>query len=147
MIQPRDCGTRDRPSEGVPALLAGGSGLGVAIGWTLLVLVHAGSDAAFGNLVVATLAAGFVIGAVLSVGCGLTRRVMRFGARRRAADLLKAALVGPRESVTVTVTEPADGVERGRPESPDAGTSRGKTGSGGRIRTYDQAVNSRPLYH
>jgi hypothetical protein len=24
---------------------------------------------------------------------------------------------------------------------------RGRSGSGGRIRTYDQAVNSRPLYH
>ncbi len=25
--------------------------------------------------------------------------------------------------------------------------SEGESGSGGRIRTYDQAVNSRPLYH
>ena len=32
-------------------------------------------------------------------------------------------------------------------ESPDEGDPRGNVGSGGRTRTYDQAVNSRPLYH
>jgi integrase len=67
--------------------------------------------------------------------------------QRDAADLLDAALTTPVPSVTQTVTEGDDGVVRSREESPIEGVSRGKVGSGGRIRTYDQAVNSRPLYH
>ena len=69
------------------------------------------------------------------------------GQQRDAADALDRALTGRALTVTVTVTEPADGVVEGGPESPEEGDSRGKSGSGGRTRTYDQAVNSRPLYH
>ena len=42
---------------------------------------------------------------------------------------------------------PEDGVVSGGTESPGEGIPRGEGGSGGRIRTYDQSVNSRPLYH
>jgi hypothetical protein len=64
-----------------------------------------------------------------------------------AADLLDAALTTPVPSVTPSVTGLEDGVVPSGTESPAGGISRGKVGSGGRIRTYDQAVNSRPLYH
>jgi integrase len=71
--------------------------------------------------------------------------------QREAADLLERAVAGPQqavlESVTESVTDPEDWVARSRPELPTVGSPRGKVGSGGRIRTYDQAVNSRPLYH
>ena len=40
-----------------------------------------------------------------------------------------------------------DGVVEGGPEQPEVGHSFEESGSGGRTRTYDQAVNSRPLYH
>ena len=50
-------------------------------------------------------------------------------------------------TVTVSVTGPADGVVEGRPEPPEMGSTDRESGSGGKIRTYDQAVNSRPLYH
>jgi integrase len=62
--------------------------------------------------------------------------------QREAADLLERAL-----TVTPTVTESVDEGASSRPESSTEGDPRGKTGSGGRTRTYDQAVNSRPLYH
>ena len=67
--------------------------------------------------------------------------------QRDAADLLDRALTHQPLTVTLTVTDPADGVVEGGPESPEEGHSRGESGSGGRTRTYDQAVNSRPLYH
>ena len=67
--------------------------------------------------------------------------------QRDAADLLDAALSAPDQSVTPSVTEPEDGVVQSGTESPIEGMPRGKGGSGGRIRTYDQSVNSRPLYH
>ena len=47
----------------------------------------------------------------------------------------------------MTVTEREDGVVEGGPESPEEGRFTRESGSGGRTRTYDQAVNSRPLYH
>jgi hypothetical protein len=67
--------------------------------------------------------------------------------QRVAADLLDQALTGPALTVTVTVTDPADGVVGSGPMEPEGGPFYLGTGSGGRIRTYDQAVNSRPLYH
>ena len=71
--------------------------------------------------------------------------------QRDAADLLDAALTGgvqpPAGSVTGSVTDPENGVVQSGTESPKEGIPRGKGGSGGRIRTYDQSVNSRPLYH
>jgi len=67
--------------------------------------------------------------------------------QRQAADLLDAALKSPVQSVTPSVTESENGVASSRLEKPKVGRPRGKVGSGGRIRTYDQAVNSRPLYH
>ena len=66
---------------------------------------------------------------------------------RQAADLLEVALTRPGQSVRQSVTEGQDGVAHSRPESPKEGDPRGNVGSGGRTRTYDQAVNSRPLYH
>ena len=69
------------------------------------------------------------------------------GQQREAADLLERAVTGRSQTVTQTVTEGEDAVVWSDPESPGEGVSRGKVGSGGRIRTYDQAVNSRPLYH
>lgn len=65
------------------------------------------------------------------------------GKQREAADALDM-LLGADD---LTVTDAVDGVVEGGTESPEAGLSRGKNGSGGRTRTYDQAVNSRPLYH
>jgi len=67
--------------------------------------------------------------------------------QRRAADLLEVALTGPGQSVTQSVTDPADGVGESGPEQPEVGPFVRDVGSGGRTRTYDQAVNSRPLYH
>jgi hypothetical protein len=69
------------------------------------------------------------------------------GQQRIAADLLEAAVTGLVQSVTPSVTEAADGVASSGPESSEVALPRGKVGSGGRTRTYDQAVNSRPLYH
>ncbi len=73
------------------------------------------------------------------------------GQQRQAADLMERALIGPAipvaESVTQSVTEARRGVAESRQEAPDEGVPRGEGGSGGRIRTYDMAVNSRPLYH
>jgi integrase len=66
--------------------------------------------------------------------------------QRLVADLLEVAVNGA-ESVTESVTEMDAGVEGSRPELPGEGDPRGEDGSGGRTRTYDQAVNSRPLYH
>ncbi len=66
--------------------------------------------------------------------------------QRQAADLLQLAVDG-NQSVTQSVTEPVDAVGESRPESPEEADPRGGAGSGGKIRTYDQAVNSRPLYH
>ena len=51
------------------------------------------------------------------------------------------------QSVTESVTEPVEGVGQSRPEGLEVALLRGESGSGGRTRTYDQAVNSRPLYH
>ncbi len=65
--------------------------------------------------------------------------------QREAADILERAVAGD-QSVTQSVTETAGGVGRSRPELPIEGDPR-ESGSGGRIRTYDMAVNSRPLYH
>jgi integrase len=68
--------------------------------------------------------------------------------QRQAADLLDGALSGgDEESVTESVTRPAQAVAGSRPEEADVVDSLGEDGSGGRTRTYDQAVNSRPLYH
>jgi integrase len=67
--------------------------------------------------------------------------------QRHAADLLEQALTDSDLTVTVTVTNPADGVVGGGAEQPEIGPFVREDGSGGRIRTYDQAVNSRPLYH
>jgi hypothetical protein len=69
------------------------------------------------------------------------------GQQRLAADLLERALTDPDLTVTVTVTEPANGVVEGGSEQPEIGPFVREDGSGGKIRTYDQAVNSRPLYH
>ena len=63
--------------------------------------------------------------------------------QREAADLLEIALTRPTQSVT----DRRKGVVPSRPESPTEGDPPRKSGSGGRIRTYDMAVNSRPLYH
>ena len=67
--------------------------------------------------------------------------------QREAADLLDAAVGEDPLTVTVTVTEPADGVVESGMEGPGEGLPERESGSGGRTRTYDQAVNSRPLYH
>ena len=67
--------------------------------------------------------------------------------QRQAADLLEAALARPIQSVTQSVTAPENRVASSRPDEPKVGVPRREVGSGGRIRTYDQAVNSRPLYH
>ncbi len=68
------------------------------------------------------------------------------GQQREAADLLERAVTS-RQSVTQSVTEWLREVAESRPEEPKEGAPRGDVGSGGRTRTYDQAVNSRPLYH
>lgn len=65
---------------------------------------------------------------------------------RSAADLLERAVTGG-QSVTQSVTESPDGVAESRARGPAEDDPRGNVGSGGRIRTYDMAVNSRPLYH
>jgi hypothetical protein len=68
--------------------------------------------------------------------------------QREAAELLQRAVAGQgSESVTESVTDPVGRVAQSRPESPRDAHSVRESGSGGRIRTYDQAVNSRPLYH
>ena len=69
------------------------------------------------------------------------------GQQREAADLLDHAVAGPQQSVTQSVTNADEGVVRDRKEEPGMVGSLEKSGSGGKIRTYDQAVNSRPLYH
>ena len=69
------------------------------------------------------------------------------GQQRQAADLLDQALASPDLTVTVTVTDPADMVVESGAEQPLVGPFVQESGSGGRTRTYDQAVNSRPLYH
>jgi len=63
--------------------------------------------------------------------------------QRDAAVLLAQALTGGIQSVTQSVTGPENGVVWSGTESPEEGIPRGKSGSGGRIRTYDQSVNSR----
>jgi integrase len=67
--------------------------------------------------------------------------------QRQAADLLERAIAGPAQSVTESVTDGRNAVVSSRPESSAEGDPQGDDGSGGRTRTYDQAVNSRPLYH
>ncbi len=67
--------------------------------------------------------------------------------QREGADLLDWAVTGMGQSVTQSVTDPEEGVGQGGTESPGEGPHEGESGSGGKIRTYDQAVNSRPLYH
>ena len=69
------------------------------------------------------------------------------GQQREAADLLDLAISGSRQSVTQSVTEPECGVALNGPQGPGMGRCESVNGSGGRTRTYDQAVNSRPLYH
>jgi hypothetical protein len=64
--------------------------------------------------------------------------------QRDAADLLDQALTGEIQSVTQSVTGPESGVVRSRTESPKEGIPRGESGSGGRIRSYDQSVDRRP---
>ena len=66
--------------------------------------------------------------------------------QRVAADLLHFAVTG-RQSVTQSVTQDDRRVVGGGPESIAEGAPQEGVGSGGKIRTYDQAVNSRPLYH
>jgi hypothetical protein len=63
--------------------------------------------------------------------------------QRDAAVLLDQALTADIQSVTQSVTDAEHGVVRSSPESPKEGVPRGERGSGGRIRTYDQAVDSR----
>ncbi len=63
-----------------------------------------------------------------------------------AADLLDEALTGQVQSVTQSVTGPENAVVWSGPDGAEVGDPRGKVGSGGRIRTYDLAGNSRPLY-
>src|SRR3990172_45005 len=67
--------------------------------------------------------------------------------QREAADLLELAVIGSRQSVTQSVTDTADGVVVSRPKGQEVALPLEESGSGGRTRTYDQAVNSRPLYH
>ena len=71
--------------------------------------------------------------------------------QREAANLLERAVGGHNatraESVTESVTEGRDGVAANGVEGPLEGDPLENSGSGGRTRTYDQAVNSRPLYH
>jgi len=71
--------------------------------------------------------------------------------QREAADLLQIAVAGHGpsvwESVTESVTGPTRGLASSRLKEPKVGHPLGESGSGGRTRTYDQAVNSRPLYH
>ena len=71
--------------------------------------------------------------------------------QRQAAELLERAFTGgstsTSESVTESVTASVRGVVGSPREQPKEGGSIGESGSGGRTRTYDQAVNSRPLYH
>jgi hypothetical protein len=67
------------------------------------------------------------------------------GQQRAAADLLQAALTQPAQLVTELVALPVEGGVESRPEALGVGPPRGNYGSGGRTRTYDQAVNSRPL--
>ena len=67
--------------------------------------------------------------------------------QRQAADLLDEMLTRARESVTESVTHTEDAVTGSRQEEAEVADSLGESGSGGRIRTYDMAVNSRPLYH
>ena len=69
------------------------------------------------------------------------------GQQRLAAELLERAVVGGAESVTESVTVSIRRVASSRNNEPKVGDPLGEVGSGGRIRTYDQAVNSRPLYH
>jgi len=57
--------------------------------------------------------------------------------QRDAADLIDQALTGPIQTVTQSITGPENGVAR-------SGHSTRGSGSGGRIRTYDLAVNRRP---
>ena len=61
--------------------------------------------------------------------------------------MLDRALADQPLTVTLTVTDHADGVVESGPELPEVGRFVQESGSGGRTRTYDQAVNSRPLYH
>jgi hypothetical protein len=70
--------------------------------------------------------------------------------QRQAADLLELAVTGLpalAESVTESVTVSVRGVANSRAQESGVGPPLGEVGSGGRTRTYDQAVNSRPLYH
>ncbi len=70
------------------------------------------------------------------------------GQQREAADLLERAVAGAvPESVTESVTGLTEGVVSSGLEKAGVVAPLGESGSGGRIRTYDQAVNSRPLYH
>jgi hypothetical protein len=69
------------------------------------------------------------------------------GQQREAADLLEQMLINASESVTESVTQPKDGVGPSGEDDVEVVVPLEGTGSGGRIRTYDQAVNSRPLYH
>ena len=67
--------------------------------------------------------------------------------QRDAADLLDRARTGRIQSVShAGVTGSEDAVAQSGPEGTEEGNPRGESGSGGRIRTYDLAVNSRPLY-
>ena len=76
------------------------------------------------------------------------RRTIRPAARvLDAGARIVRALTGHVLTVTVTVTDLADGVVEGGLEQPEVGPVVHESGSGGRTRTYDQAVNSRPLYH
>jgi len=65
--------------------------------------------------------------------------------QRDAANLLEQALTGSVQSVTQSVTDSENGVASSSPEGPKEGIPRREGGSGGRIRTYDLAVDSRPL--
>ena len=66
---------------------------------------------------------------------------------RAPADVLDRLIGEGARSVTGPVTTGADGVVGGGPESSPEDDPEREDGSGARIRTSDQAVNSRPLYH
>jgi hypothetical protein len=61
--------------------------------------------------------------------------------QREAAEALERAIAA--ESHAESHARP----NQGGPEWAGTGLIERESGSGGRIRTYDQAVNSRPLYH
>jgi hypothetical protein len=73
----------------------------------------------------------------------IMRPPFAFGQMWRYAN----AQVGPGRLAAAFGRDRESRTERPVAPSPSGLCNRVETGSGGRIRTYDQAVNSRPLYH